>query len=147
MWTEDLYWSMDLLSEWTCITVPCWWPSRRSRSSHGDASFGVDCSTDRPRHSAFALSPLQHHGCDGTAFRWMVSPPVFREKSHNSLSYLSRHSNRLLYVFYCHLVFSGLCVFYFVCRSIVFFAVFGHYATLILLVFTLCYISWDGGWD
>jgi len=42
------------LSEWTCTTVPCWWPSPGGGGRvTATAVFGGDCGTDRPSHGAF----------------------------------------------------------------------------------------------
>jgi len=42
------------LSEWTCTTVPCWWPSPGGGGQvTATVSFGGNCCTDRPSHGAF----------------------------------------------------------------------------------------------
>jgi len=42
------------LSEWTCTTVPCWWPAPGGGSRvTATAAFGADCGTDHQSRDAF----------------------------------------------------------------------------------------------
>jgi len=44
------------LSEWTCTTVPCWWPSSGGGGRvTATAAFGGDCGKTRPSHVALCF--------------------------------------------------------------------------------------------